>query len=76
MNVSNRDSRGHEDDTDLDIAGIEDSIHLDLETGAPVFEQGSPSQDTHDTEGDIFLELVYIEEDDSCTLFTFDSSPD
>ena len=73
MKVSKRDSSDHEDDTDLDIAGIEDSIHLDLETGAPVFEQGSH---THDNEGEIFLELVYIEEDDSCTLFTFDSGPD
>jgi hypothetical protein len=38
-----------------------------------VLEQESQSQGTHDTKSDIILELEYIEEDDSCTPFTFGS---
>lgn len=41
-----------------------------------MIEQESQSQGTHDTKGDIILELEYIEEDDSCTPFTFGSIRD
>ena len=76
MKVSKRNSSDHEDDTHLDIDCIEDSIHSDLETADPLLLQGTHSQDAHDTEGDIFPELEYIEEDDSCTPFKFNSIRD
>jgi hypothetical protein len=41
-----------------------------------VLEQESQSQGIHDTKGDNILELEYIEEDDSCTPFTFGSIRD
>lgn len=70
MKVSKRDSSNHEDDTHLDIDGIKDSIHFDLETADLPLLQGS--QDALDTEDEIFPELEYVEEDSSCTLFTFE----
>lgn len=76
MEISNQYSRDHEDDTHLDIDGIEDSVHPDLETADPLLLQGTHNQDALDTEGDIFPELEYIEEDDSDTPFSFDSSLD
>ena len=71
----NIDSRDQEDDTSFDFDEIEDSIHLDLETGPPVFEHGPHNKNTHDTEDDTFPEFVYIEDDDSCTPFTLDGRP-
>lgn len=70
MKVSKRDSSNHEDDTHLDIDGIKDSIHFDLETADLPLLQGL--QDALDTEDEIFPELEYVEEDSSCTLFTFE----
>lgn len=71
MKESNQNSGDDEDDTGLDIEGIEDSIHLGLEAIDPVFEPESQSQDGHETEDNIFPEFVYIEDDDSRTSFDF-----
>lgn len=76
MKESNQSSGDHEDDTGLDIEGIEDSIHLGSETVDLALEPESRSQDGHDTEGDIFPEFVYIEDDDSRTSFDFNSIRD
>lgn len=74
MKVSKRNCRDPENNTEFDFEGIEDSLHLGIENIDPVFEPEPQIQDGHDTEGDIFPELAYIEEDDSDTPFTFDSS--
>lgn len=71
MRQSNQGDREDEDDTGLDIQCIEDSIHLDLEIPNPVFEPQSAGHDADETGGDIFPELVYIEDDDSRTTFDF-----
>jgi TPR repeat protein len=88
MKISNQYSRDHEDDTYLEIDGIEDSIHRERETGDLLLKQGlhsqidivleqeSHGQDAHDTEGDIDLEFEGIEGDDRCAPVTFDSRRD
>jgi hypothetical protein len=76
MKVSKRNNSDHKDDTDLDIEGIEDSIHFGSEAADLTLEPESRSQEGHETEGDIFPEFVYIEDDDSRTSFDFNSIRD
>jgi hypothetical protein len=88
MKVSNQNSRDHEDDTDLDIDGLEDSVHRErevvdllLKQGLQsqidiVLEQGSHSEDSYDTEGDIDHEVEGIEGNERCAPVTFDSNCD
>ncbi len=76
MKESSQNSHDPENNTEFDIESIEDSLHLEIDTTDPVLEPESQIQDGHDTEGDTIPELVYIEEDDGRTPFTFDSSLD
>ena len=71
MKESKQNSRDHEDDTGLDIEGIEDSIHFGSEAVDLILEPESRSQDGLDTEDEIFPEFVYIEDDDNRTSFDF-----
>ncbi|MDH3632013.1 MAG: hypothetical protein OER98_12910 [Gammaproteobacteria bacterium] len=76
MEKSNQNSGDHEDDTGLDIKGIEDSIHPGSEAVDLILEPESRSQDGLDTEGEIFPEFIYIEDDESRTSFDFKSIRD
>ena len=76
MKASQQNSTDHEDDTCLDIKGIEESIPFGLEAIDLVLEAESPSPNDHETEANIFPEFVYIEDDDSRTSFDFNSIRD
>lgn len=88
MKVSNQISRDHEDDTYLELDGIEDSIHREREIVDLLLKQGlqnhidlvlepeSQGTDGHDTEGDIDLEIEGNEEGERCAPVTFDSDCD
>jgi hypothetical protein len=77
MKVSSQYSREHEDSMHrereiIDLLrkqGLQSQIDI-------VLEQGSHSKDSHDTEGDIGLEIEGIEGDERCAPVTFDSACD
>lgn len=76
MKKSSQNSSDPEDNTEFDVEDIEDSLHLGIDTVDSVFEPVSQLQDAHDTEDDTIPDLVYVDEDDSRTPFSFDSSLD
>ena len=88
MEVSNRDSRNHEDDVYHEIDKLECDINVQTEIANQVLEQGlqcqidiilepgSRRQDNPDTEGDFDLQIEDIEGDDRCDPATFDSRCD
>ena len=88
MEVSNQNSRNHEDGAYHEIDKLECGINLEMEAANQVLEQGlqcqidiilepgSRRQDNPDTEGDNYLQIDGIEGDARCAPVTFDSKRD